>query len=483
MKLKKNRVFWYAAGLVLLLLVWRGCGRRGKTGTRPVEAVRVEAVRGPLQITITGSGEIMSKNSQKIVPTIRRQATISFLVPEGSRVGKDEVIARLNSEELDNQIEALEESILKQESAVDSAETDLEISNLDAEVSLRSARQAVTDAEQDQEKFLQGDQPMEYRAAELEVQTAESQLGRSERKYEEMKELLDEGFVTEDEVEEARIALEEGRVKLETARLKLQNVKKYDHPLKTSTKQAVLDKARTELSKIEKTNATRLSNKTREIEGLKRQLERTREELAKAVKDRDALEIKAPTDGVVHYGDPEVPWRRQDIAVGATVHQGQVLLTIPDLSGLQAAVNIPEADIHAVSTGQTAVITMDALPGNTFEGVVTRVAEVANQNARWMGSSIKEFTVEIEIRGNPSLKPGYSCKAEIITETIADAVKIPVPAVFQEGDEYFVYLAGRMRSQRRIVKPGPASADYVQILEGLEPNETVYLSRPEEEPL
>ncbi|MGD9873732.1 MAG: efflux RND transporter periplasmic adaptor subunit [Kiritimatiellia bacterium] len=483
MKLKKNRMLWSMAGLVLLLLLWRGCGKSEKKAAGSFESVKVEVTRGPLLITITGSGEIMAKNSQKIVPTIRRMATISYLIAEGSRVKKGEVIARLNSEELDKEIEAIEESISKQESALDSAETDMEISNLDAETSLRTARQAVTDAEQDQEKFLQGDQPMEYRTAELEVQTAESQLGRTESKYTEMKGLLDEGFVTEDEVEEARIALEEAKIKLETAQLKLQNTRKYDHPLKKSTKQAALDKSRIELAKIEKTNETRLSNKTREIDGLKRQLERTRQDLAKAKKDRDELEIKAPTDGVVHYGDPEVPWRRTEISVGGTVHEGMVLMTIPDLGELQASVNIPEADIHAVVTGQTAVITMDALSGRTFEGVVTRVGEVANQNARWMGSSIKEFTVEIEIKGDPGMKPGYSCKAEIITGTIADAVQIPVPSVFQDGDEYFVYLAGRIRDQRRTVRPGLASAEFVQILEGLEPGEKIYLSKPEEEKL
>lgn len=481
MKLKKNRALWILAAIVLLLLAWRGCGRPRKGAVGAAEAVKAEVTRGPLQITITGSGEIMSKNSQKIVPTIRQTATISYLIAEGSRVQKGEVIARLNSEELDKEIETIEESISRQESVLDSAETDLEISNLDAETSLRAARQAVIDAEKDMEKFLQGDQPMEYRTAELEVQTAESQLGRNGSKYTEMKGLLEEGFVTEDEVEEARIALEEAKIKLETAQLKLQNIKKYDHPLKKSTKQAALDKARTELAKIEKTNETRQSNKKREIDGLKRQLERMRQDYAKAKKDRDALEIKAPTDGVVHYGDPEVPWRRTEIAVGGTVHQGMVLMTIPDLGELQASVNIPEADIHAVATGQTAIVTMDALTGKTFGGVVTRVAEVANQNARWMGSGVKEFTVEIQIKGSPEMKPGYSCKAEIVTGTIPDAIQVPVPAVFQEGEEYFVYMAGRMRDRRRPVKPGPASAEFVQILEGLEPGEKVYLSKPEEE--
>ncbi len=464
--------------LVLGLALIVSAMRKGRAGSERASAARSVLVkRGDLVICVSGDGDIQSCNSQKILVEFRQQSSIRFLVEEGSRVQPGDVLVKFSTDEIDNRIQNLESALTEKENSHDQAVTDLEIQKIDNEASLKTAYHNVTNAVKELEQFLQADAPLERRIQEVEAETSSNELVRKENRIKEVQSLLEQGFVTEDEVDEARIAVQRERIFLETARIKLRNLKAYTHPLKHARLKNDLAKARTELTKTLKNNSTRLTSKQRVLKIRKSQLDRAGEELDTAREERDKYEIKAPCEGVVQYGDPSEGWRRNEISVGKRAYQGQTIMTIPDLSRLKAVVNIAEADIHMIALEQKVVLHTDALVGRAYEGCVSKVAEVPNKGG-WLQSDVKEYAVDIDIVQGEGLKPGYSCAAEIVTAVRSNVLFVPVQAVFRAGDEFVVYTDGALTLQRREVQIGQASVTDVEILDGLSKGESVLLHEP-----
>ena len=461
--------------LLFGLLVSR-CGR-GKGGAGEVRALAAAVTKGPMIISVRGAGEIRAKDANKIIPQIKRMASVSYLVTEGQSVTQSEVVARFNTDELDRRILDYENNRSSAEKNLLTAQTELEIQNMESVTSLKLAEQALSAARQELEKYQKGDGPLEQRNAELKVTTTTSKAERSRKKYAEIQGLLADGFVTEDQVEEERIAAETAQVEMETAKVELELVNTYTRPLNRATAENTVAKAETELEKTRKQNEVKLRNAEQTLQVSERNLQRAVLDLKQAQEELTALEVKAPADGVVTYGDPENPWRRGEIIVGANISPGQVLMTIPGLANMQAVINVPEADVHRVRREQTVTVSVEAVPGRTFPGTVAKVAEVANAGG-WMGSAVKEFRVDIALAEAGDLKPGFSCDAEIVTDVIAEGLSVPVQAVFREGEEFFVYREGLARSVRVPVKIGRSSTTQVEILEGLAAGDRVLLSAP-----
>ena len=143
----------------------------------------------------------------------------------------------------------------------------------------------------------------------------------------------------------------------------------------------------------------------------------------------------APFDGIV----TNLPVREGETVVpGIQDTNGSVLMTLADTSVMTAEVKVDETDIVNVALGQTAKVTVDALPGEVFTGRVTEVGDQALLRSTGIATSqttsgqeqAKDFKVVITL-DHPSndLKPGLSATAKIITATVNDAVVIPIQAL------------------------------------------------------
>lgn len=439
-----------------------------------------QATRSTLTITVSGYGQIESKHSLKIIPEIQSRAVVSYLVEDGKRVTNGEVVARLTSEELNKRIETLESQIDDKTGTLDAKRTELDVERIDNATKLKKAALDRRKAEQELEQFLEGDRPLRRRNASLRVKEAEGNLTRGRKRYEDLKSLLKEGFITEDEVEEQRLNIEVHEINLETAKIELRILELYNLPLDLAFAESGAEIARTELDKTRKVNDMNLRARERAVNTASQVLARVEFDLQRARRERVAFVIRAPAEGVVQYGDAVRPWRRTEIQVGMTINRGQVLMNIPLVTDLKATINIPEVDIRLVSTGQIARITVDAMRGRTFEGRVINVAEVANAG-HWISTDVKEFKVNLEIESDPGQKPGFSCRAEIVTAVIPAAVLVPVQAVFRDDGGGHVFQVKGRSYARQPVRLGGASETHVQILEGLEEGDTVYLGMPQEE--
>ena len=152
---------------------------------------------------------------------------------------------------------------------------------------------------------------------------------------------------------------------------------------------------------------------------------------------------------------------------------GDVLLTVTPLDTMTVTIAVDEKDIASVKTGMTAQLTMNALPDETFEGQVTRVAQTGSGSG---GSS--KFDVEITLSRESDMLPGMSATAQLTLYEKMDVLTLPVAALRDEGGKTLVYT-GKDKKTGEPANPvevttGLSDGENVEILSGIDSGTTVY---------
>jgi HlyD family secretion protein len=109
---------------------------------------------------------------------------------------------------------------------------------------------------------------------------------------------------------------------------------------------------------------------------------------------------------------------------------GTDLLSIADMSGVQAEIQVDETDIPHVALGQPAKVTIDAIPDQTFPGKVTEVGNSPIAATGTTGGRATNFKVVVTIEGMvPAVRPGFTCTAVVTTATRAKVMSVPIQAM------------------------------------------------------
>jgi HlyD family secretion protein len=145
--------------------------------------------------------------------------------------------------------------------------------------------------------------------------------------------------------------------------------------------------------------------------------------------DLTKLRILAPIDGLVTRRNIE---EGETVMMGTMNNAGTVLLTIADMSVIEAEVEVDETDIPFVAIGQPAKVTIDALADKTFNGKVTEVGNSpiqATGTASTTTTRATNFKVVVTIDGTvPDVRPGFTTTAVITTATRQNAISVPIQA-------------------------------------------------------
>ena len=187
----------------------------------------------------------------------------------------------------------------------------------------------------------------------------------------------------------------------------------------------------------------------------------------------DSYTITSPISGTVI---------EKNLKAGDQLNGGDsgAMAVIYDLSQLELQMDVSELDIGQIQPGQTVEITAEALPGQTFTGVVEKVSV--------NGTTTDGFTtypVTILLSEYGDLNPGMNVSADIIVERAENALCVPAEAVNSDntvlvaGEGAFaedgVTIADPSKIESRPVTLGRGNQDYVEITSGLEEGETVLL--------
>jgi HlyD family secretion protein len=194
--------------------------------------------------------------------------------------------------------------------------------------------------------------------------------------------------------------------------------------------------------------------------------------------------ITAPMDGVVtarriELGETAVP--------GIQNSAGTVLVTVSDMSKVEAEMEVDEASIPTVKLAQKAQVRIDAYPNQTFDGEVTEVG--GSPMLKLSANEAIKFKVKVWIKNPPlTIKPGLSAQADIYTGSRDQVLAIPIQSLVTREikakpgeklkpgaprDEEGVWLFDGGKTKFLAVKTGLLGDLNVEILDGLKGGETV----------
>jgi HlyD family secretion protein len=160
------------------------------------------------------------------------------------------------------------------------------------------------------------------------------------------------------------------------------------------------------------------------VEIARAMLREAEDQLAKSV-------IRSPIEGVVTRLNIE---EGETAIVGTMNNPGSLLLTISDLSVMEAVVRVDETDVPGISLGDSAVLTIDAFPRRRFGGQVTKISHSSTIPPQGRAATQQTQAVDFEVvitldDPPPGIRPDLSATAEVITERREEALAIPIIAL------------------------------------------------------
>ncbi len=195
-----------------------------------------------------------------------------------------------------------------------------------------------------------------------------------------------------------------------------------------------------------------------------------------------------------------LPVEEGEVAVPSTFSKDiGLLMTISDLSVIQAKVQVDETDVVRLHLGDSVEVSIDAFPDTAFVGRVTKVSNSSTQNpgssAPGQNDRAVDYEVEVTLDHPPSeVRPDLSATARIVTDTRRQALSIPIIALTvrentplstenrpadtsaaarRKHETEGVFVVNRGIATFRPVKVGIAGDEYFEVLDGLKPGETI----------
>jgi len=162
------------------------------------------------------------------------------------------------------------------------------------------------------------------------------------------------------------------------------------------------------------------------------QSEQANANLLSAEDELSKTRLTAPKYGIV----TSITKEEGEMAVGGMFNPG-VLMTVADLSRMEVEVDVNENDVVNIAIGDTTEIEIDAYPDTLFFGIVSEIAHTAQSMNMGSQQQVTNFKVKVRMITVPDrIRPGMSSTVNIITETIKDALSIPIQALTSRSDDY-----------------------------------------------
>jgi RND family efflux transporter MFP subunit len=188
------------------------------------------------------------------------------------------------------------------------------------------------------------------------------------------------------------------------------------------------------------------------------ELDRARASLSLAKEKLLKTKIYSPLQGAV---------REKKVTTGDYVKNGSQLLWIVKADPIKLQFTVPEKEVGKLRTGQDVMFKVDSFPDFEFKGRVNAIYPSLEERTR---------TLQVEAlvpNHDAKLKPGLFAKVTLYTGQTRDIIVVPITAVLYEDSRVKVFVADGDRAKERPVKIGSKYGEHVEILEGLQKDETV----------
>ena len=392
--------------------------------------------KGDMQIVITEQGSLESSNNTQLKCLVRGRSTINWVVESGTEVQKGDVILRLDNKEIEDYLhERKKFAYLSEDSAIG-----FRVDALRAKLAIN--------------EYLEGQFVTGLMEKERELAVANETLRTAQNRLAHVKNVYSRGFATDLEMEEAKFAVEDAIKAVDLKNTDIASYKNFTKKEQVETLQGDWESA-----------AASLKGHEEVLKMDEKRMQLAQDELKRCV-------VTAPRDGLVIY-PPTEEWKRTpDIVEGATVHQSQVLLLMPDLKKMRVKLGVHERLVDSVKVGMSALV---KIHDQTIIGSVASVASVTKPAGWWTGNVVKyDVLIDLPLTDG-DLKPGMSAEVQIIVNNHREAVKIPLTAIVQNDEGFFCWVGDTQNAEKRSIVLGDNTDDFYQVLSGIEPGENVVI--------
>ncbi len=414
--MKKKTLIYILLGLLGGGAFWVFAGKEPPKTLEKIPFKTAQVIQGNLVVKISATG-VVEPNFQVEVKSKASGEVLKFKYEEGDRIKKGQLLLQLDkSDEI---------------RSVARSKADL----ASATAKLNKAKTALLSQETKYQTNL--------KSTQSQVQEAEANLEESENKLKRQEDLFQKKFASREALQGAQTAFKVNQENLIQARSSLQAAKDTIHDVEV--KKYEIDLARAEV-------------------------QRAKIALAEAKERLDETDIFAPISGVLIEKLVE---QGQIISSGiSNVSGGTTLANLADLSRLFIIADVDETDIGSIQIGQQVKITADAYPGRTFPGKVQRISPKGQ-----VENSITIFKVKIEIKGKGKgiLKPMMTANVDIISKELKSVLYLPREAIRLEKSKKYAAILVNNEPQEVPVTTGVRNPIHVQILSGLEADQTVLM--------
>ncbi|WP_432735335.1 efflux RND transporter periplasmic adaptor subunit [Maridesulfovibrio sp. FT414] len=189
-----------------------------------------------------------------------------------------------------------------------------------------------------------------------------------------------------------------------------------------------------------------------EYDQIKAELEQSEASLKEMQVNVEYGIVRAPISGIVN---------KRHIDFGERLNVGDRVVDIVEPSVIRTIVNVPEMDIPYIRKGQKVTVTVDALPGRTWEGTIDFISFKADPFSKTFETRILTDNSGGEIRA------GMLARVSLLRRTVNDAITTPLYAIINQGGERIIYVEENGVARVRTIELGVIEGDRAQVLKGL----------------
>jgi len=430
-------------------------------------------------VALKEKGELKAAKSTDIKCEVEGKSTIISLIDEGTNVKEGDLLVELASDEIVERIRQEELTESNAITAFEAAKTELDIQRDQNASNIRKAELQIELKRLELDKYEKGDWEQKLKDARIAIEQATISLQRRDQDYNASKELYAKKFITQTEYQEDEFNFKKAQWDLDKANKAIEVLETYTHVAELRQKQSDLEEATKECERVKKNAEAEEVKKVRASEGKEKELALTQDKLAKLRGQKEKCRIFAPTQGFVVYYNEDRHWGSSEsqMKVGASVIERQILMQLPDTSKMTATVRVHEAKTDKLHLGQSAMVSVEGLPGKRFPGSVTKIAALADSKSGWLNPDLKEYETEITIDPTEErLKPGVTAQAEIMVETVEGKLAVPVQALYTKGGQRYVFRDGGSGTAYVPVQTGAIGTEWAEIADGLSAGDKIRLA-------
>jgi membrane fusion protein (multidrug efflux system) len=204
------------------------------------------------------------------------------------------------------------------------------------------------------------------------------------------------------------------------------------------------------------------------FENLKYELDSARATWELARLQLSWTDIRSPIAGTVTTRTNVVKVGNTVTPVGGVIESSDsALFVVEDLDSLVVRVNVPERELSRLSKGQSAELSLDALPGRKIAGRIALVSP-------YVDASAGTIPVRIELQDpDHALRPGMFARVDIVYERKPDALQIPRAALLDSEGPARVYIVQDGQAAERAIDIGMSNGGWIEVVAGLTDDDQV----------